>query len=166
MTAKFSFNKPDVSDEEITNYINRRDNITVITFISSYNGIPHMCPVWGGFFNGKFFFQSEDYSFKIKSIKNGSNKIGVSIIDPRQFPEYLEGEIPYVSLGGLATVRTKKEFTEFEKILRLIFRKYVEKEEEQEKLLNFVLEEVKTRVLIEVLPEWVKARKVPKSGAK
>ncbi|MFX1508040.1 MAG: hypothetical protein ACFFDC_18300 [Promethearchaeota archaeon] len=166
MAAKFSFKKSDVTDEEIMSYINRRENITVITFISSLTGIPHTCPVWGGFFDGRFFFQSEDYSTKVKSIRNGAEKIGVSIIDPRQFPEYLEGYFPYISLGGRAIVRRKKDFGDFEKILRLIFQKYVEDEKERVRLLNYVLKEVKTRVLIEVLPEWVKARKVPKAAPK
>ena len=166
MAAKFSFNKSDVTDQEITSYINRRENITVITFISSLCGIPHTCPAWGGFFDGKFFFQLEDYSTKIKSIRNGKEKIWVSIIDPRQFPEYLEGYFLYISLDGRVIVRTKKDFGDFEKILRLIFQKYIEDKKEQGKLLNYVLKEIKTRVLIEVLPEWVKARKVPKTASK
>ncbi len=158
---EFSFNKPGISDQEIINYLNQRENVITISFISPYSGIPHMCPVWGVFFNGRFFFQAEDYSTKIKFIKNGNEKIGISVIDPHQFPDYSEGSIPYISLGGSTKIRTKKDYEDFEQILRKIFLKYVQNENEREKLTKFVLEEVKTRVLIEVIPEWVKAGKIP-----
>ncbi len=161
---EFSFNKPGISDQEIIDYLNQRENIITISFVSPYSGIPHMCPVWGIFFNGRFIFQAEDYSTKIKSIKSGNEKIGISVIDPHQFPDYSEGSIPYISLGGSTQIRTKKNYVEFEKILRMIFLKYIENEQEREKLSKFVLEEVKTRVLIEVIPEWVKAGKVPKTA--
>jgi hypothetical protein len=163
LTVKFSFDKPDVSDKEIIEYINQRKNIITISFISPYNGIPHMCSVWGVFVNGKFYFQSEDYTSKIKSIKKGFRKIGISIVDSHQYPDYLEGSIPYISLGGSVKIRTKDKFAAFEEILREIFTKYIEDEKERKKVTNFVLEEVKTRVLIEIVPEWVKAVKVPKN---
>jgi hypothetical protein len=163
MTDGFSFNKPDITDEEIIDYLNKRENIVTISFISPYSGIPHLCPVWGIYFKGRFFFQTEDYLSKIKSIKQGNNKIGISVIDPHQFPDYSEGSIPYISLGGSAKIRTKKEFTEFKKIINLIFLKYIQDEKERKKVRNFVLKEVKTRVLVEVIPEWVKAGKVPQS---
>ncbi|MFX0052073.1 MAG: hypothetical protein ACFE8U_12390 [Candidatus Hermodarchaeota archaeon] len=161
--SKFSFNKPGVTDKEIINYINHRESIIIISFISPYSGIPHLCPVWGIYFNGGFFFQTEDYTAKIKSIKSGYDKIGISVVDPQQFPEYSEDSIPYLSLGGTATIRTKEDFSDFEKILKLIFLKYIEEKEERDKVTNFVLEEVKTRVLIEVDPEWVKVAQVPKT---
>ncbi len=162
MTERFAFNKPDIPDEEIIDYLNKRENIITISFLSPYNGIPHLCPVWGIYFNGKFFFQTEDYLLKIKSIKKGNSKIGISVIDPNQFPDYSEGSIPYISLGGSVTIRTKKDFTEFNKILNLLFLKYIQDEKERNKVTNFVLKEVKTRVLVEVIPEWVKAVRVPK----
>ncbi|MFX0185587.1 MAG: hypothetical protein ACFE95_21090 [Candidatus Hodarchaeota archaeon] len=160
---KFSFNRSEISDKEIIDYLNHRENIVTVSFISPYSGIPHLCPVWGVYFNGGFFFQTEDYSFKIKSIKNGYNKIGITVIDPQQFPDYSEGSIPYISLGGTAIIRTKERFTDFEKILKLIFLKYIEEKEERSKVTNFVLEDVKTRVLVEITPEWVKAVRVPKT---
>ena len=163
MSDKFSFHKPDVSDEEIIEYINQRENIITISFVSAYSGIPHMCPVWGIFSNGRFFFQSEDYASKIKSVKKGNDKIGVSIINPDQFPDYIEGSIPYISIGGTAKIRTKDKFADFETILKEIFLKYIEDEKERKKVQKFVLDEVKTRVLIELVPEWVKAGKVPKN---
>lgn len=163
MANDFTFNKPDISDEEIIEYLNQRENIITVSFISPYSGIPHMCPIWGIFFNGRFFFQTEDYLSKVKSIENGY-KIGVSIVDPQQFPDYSGGSIPYISLGGTAIIRTKEEFVDFEKILKLVFLKYIEEKEERDKVTNFVLEEVKTRVLVEVAPEWVKAVRVPKTS--
>jgi hypothetical protein len=163
LNSTFTFNKPDISDEEIIKYINQRENIITISFISPHTGIPHMCPVWGIFLDDRFIFQSEDYSVKIKAMKKGNEKIGVSIIDPQLFPDYSEGSIPYISLGGTAKIRTKEGYPEFESILKEIFRKYIIDEEEREKVKNFVLNEIKTRVLIEVIPEWVKAGKVPKS---
>ncbi|MFX0207985.1 MAG: hypothetical protein ACFFDT_18510 [Candidatus Hodarchaeota archaeon] len=160
----FSFNKPGVTDEEIINYINHRESVMVVSFVSPYSGIPHLCPVWGIYFNGGFFFQTEDYTAKIKSIKRGYDKIGISVVDPQQFPEYSEDSIPYISFGGTAIIRTKEKFSDFEKILKLIFLKYIVEEDERTKVTNFVLEEVKTRVLIEIVLEWVKVAKVPKTN--
>jgi hypothetical protein len=165
MSEKFSFNKPNVSDEEIIEYLNTRENIITVSFISSYSGIPHMCPVWGYFSpsHGSFFFQTEDYVSKTKSIEKGNDKIGVSIVDPHQFPDYKAGSIPYISIGGTAKIHTKDKFADFETILKEIFLKYFEDEKERKKVLKFVLNEVKTRVLVEIDPEWVKAIKVPKN---
>jgi hypothetical protein len=161
---KFSFNKPGVPDEEIINYINHRESIITVSFVSPYTRIPHLCPVWGIYFNGGFFFQTEDYTAKIKSIKSGYDKIGISVVDPLQFPEYSEDSIPYLSLGGTATIHTMENFSDFGKILKLIFLKYIEEEDERDKVIKFVLEEVKTRVLVEVAPEWVKVPRVPKTN--
>lgn len=161
LMTKFSFNVQNISDDEIMTYLNQRNNITVLSFVSPYSGIPHMCPVWGVFINGKFFFQTEDYSFKVKFIKKGNDKIGVSIVDPSLFPDYSESSIPYISLGGTATIRTKDEFEDFEKVIAQIFLKYIEDKEERIKVSNFVLNEVKSRILVEVNPEWIKAIKVP-----
>lgn len=91
MSGKFTSNRPDISDKEITDYINRKENIITISFISPYSGIPHMCPVWGIFHDGRFIFQADDYSAKVKAIEKGNNKIGISISDPKQYPDYSEG---------------------------------------------------------------------------
>jgi hypothetical protein len=163
LSNKFSFNKPDVSDDEIIAYINQRDHVITIAFTSPTNKIPHMCPVWGIFANGKFYFQSEDYSTKNKAIEKGYTKIGVSIVDPQQFPDYSEGAIPYIGLGGTAKIHTKQEYPEFTSILKKIFLKYINDEKERNKVTQYVLTEVPTRVLIEVTPEWVKAGKIPKN---
>ncbi len=74
-----------------------------------------------------------------------------------------EGAILYISLGGTATIRTRKEFKEFEDMYRKTFLKYVEDQKERVKITKFVLEEIKTRVFIEVTPEWIKAVRVPKT---
>ncbi|NPD89019.1 MAG: hypothetical protein HGN29_09845 [Asgard group archaeon] len=163
MSENFSFNKPDLEDEEIIEYINKRENITTIAFVSPYSGIPHMCPVWGIFHRGRYFFQSDDYLAKTKSIEKGNDKIGISVTDPSQYPDYSENEIPYISFGGKALIRRKNEFEEFEEILMIIFLKYFLDKKTREKVFKFVMEEVKTRVLIEVIPEWIKARKIPLS---
>ncbi len=124
MSKSFSFNKPGLKDEEIIEYINNRENITTISFVSPYTGIPHMCPVWGIFHEGRYFFQSDDYMAKTKSIEKGNDKIGISVADSSQYPDYSVGFIPYVSLGGKAKIRKKEEFKEFWDIIKLIFQKY------------------------------------------
>lgn len=121
MKDEFTFNKPNVSDEEIIEYINKRENIITVSFISPFSGIPHMCPVWGIFSNGRFFLQTEDYSSKIKSIRKG-NKIGISIVDSHQFPDYKVGSIPYISIDGTAKIRTKDDFADFKPVLEEIFQ--------------------------------------------
>ncbi len=161
MSPNFSFNKPDLSDKEIIEYINKRENITTISFISPHTGIPHMCPVWGIFHQGLYFFQSDDYMAKTKAIEKGNDMIGISVIDSSQYPDYSEGSIPYVSFGGKAKIRKKEEFSEFWNIIQLIFLKYFLDEETREKTLAFVKNEVPSRILIEVKFEWVKALKVP-----
>ncbi|MHA2330163.1 MAG: hypothetical protein ACXACR_16720, partial [Candidatus Hodarchaeales archaeon] len=118
MTEEFSFNNPKATDEEILEYLNNREFPTTISFISPKNRIPHMCPVWGVFSNGKYFFQADDYSFKVKFIEKGNDKIGVSIVDPKLFPDYSDDSIPYISLGGTALIRTKEEFKDFKKIIQ------------------------------------------------
>ncbi len=162
MKKNFSFNKPKIRDEEIINYINQRENVITISWVSPYTGILHSCPVWGIFFDGRFYFQTEDYLAKTKAIKKGYNQIGITIINPQQFPDYSEGEIPYISLGGKATIHTS-EFKNFKKIIEEIFIKYFDDEKKRKEVLTFVLEKVKSRVLIEVFPKWIKAGKVPKT---
>lgn len=161
MTTSFSFNKPGLSDEEIIEYINKRENITNISFISPYTGIPHMCPVWGIFHQGRYFFQSDDYMAKTKAIEKGNDKIGVSVAAPSQYPDYTEGSIPYVSLGGKAKIRKKEDFEEFWKIIKLIFLKYFLDEETRNKTIEFIKNKVPSRIIIEVKPEWVKAIRIP-----
>ncbi|MFX1253355.1 MAG: hypothetical protein ACFFCZ_17230 [Promethearchaeota archaeon] len=161
----FSFNISNVTDEEILNYLNQREYITIVSFVSPYTGIPHLCPVWGVFIGGKYYFQTDDHTYKVKFIKKGNNKLGISVTDPSLFPDYLEDSIPYLSLGGTATILTKKHFTDFEKILKLIFLKYIIDEEERTKVFKFVLNEMKSRVLIGITPEWVKVPRVPKKNS-
>jgi hypothetical protein len=165
MSRKFTFNRPDISDKEIIDYINQRENIITISFISPYSDIPHMCPVWGIFHDGKFIFQTDDYSAKVKAIEKGNHKIGVSIANPKQYPELnpSEGSILYISFGGTATIRTRTEFKEFEDMYKKTFLKYIEDQKERAKITKFVLEEIKTRVFIEVTPEWIKTVRVPKT---
>ncbi len=163
MSSGFTFNKPGLSDDEIIEYINKRENITTISFLSPYTGIPHMCPVWGIFHQGKYFFQSDDYMAKTKSIEKGNNKIGISVTDPSQYPDYSEDSIPYVSFGGKARIRKKEEFAEFWDIIKLIFLKYFLDEKTRENTLEFVKNEILSRIIIEVTPEWVKAKRVPSS---
>ncbi len=165
MSDNLVFNQPDVSDEEIITYSNERENIITISFMSPSNQIPHMCPVWGIIENGKLYFQTEDYAAKTKAIEKGYPKIGVSIIDPKQFPEYSAGQIPYISFGGTARILTKKEYPDFRKILKKIFTKYIEDEKERAKVTKFVMNDVPTRVLIEVTPEWIKAIKVKNNSS-
>ncbi len=162
MSGKFTFGRLDISDKEIIDYINKKENIITISFISPYSSIPHMCPVWGIFHNGRFIFQADDYTAKVKAIERGNNKIGISVVDPKQYPDYTEGSIPYVSFGGTATVRTRTEFKEFESILKEIFLKYIEDPKERTKITTFVLGKAGTRVFVEVTPEWTKALRVPK----
>lgn len=165
ITQKFEFNIPDISDAEILTYLNQRENVTAISFISPYTGIPHMCPVWSVFANGRIYFQSDAHNMKVKAIEKGNNQLGLSVMDPRFFPDYATGSIPYISLGGPATIRTKEEFADFEEIIKLIFLKYVEDEVERIKLTNIVCNEIKGRILVEIIPKWLKAIKAPKNQA-
>jgi hypothetical protein len=158
----FSFNISNVTDEEILNYLNQREYITIVSFISPYTGIPHLCPVWGVFVEGKYYFQTDDHTFKVKFIKKGNNKLGISVTDPSLFPDYSEDSIPYLGLGGTAVIQTKEHFKDFEKILKLIFLKYIIDEEERIKVFKFVLDKMKSRILIEITPDWVKVPRVPK----
>lgn len=163
ITQEFEFNIQNISDAEILAYLNQRENVTTISFISPYTDIPHMCPVWSVFANGRVYFQSDDHTMKVKAIEKGNSQVGVSVMDPRFFPDYAADSIPYISLGGPATIRTKEEFRDFEEIIKLIFLKYVEDEAERIKLTNIVSNEIKGRILIEVVPKWFKAIKVPKN---
>ncbi|MHA1978837.1 MAG: hypothetical protein ACW98I_18185 [Candidatus Hodarchaeales archaeon] len=162
--SEFLFSKPGVSDNEIIEYLNQRKNVTMISFISPYTGIPHMCPVWGILSNGRFFFQSDDFVSKTKAIRKGNDKIGISIADPTHFPDYSEGSIPYISFGGTAKIRSRDEFADFELILNEIFLKYILDKEERDKVLHYVLNNVKTRILVEIIPEWIKVAKIPKNN--
>ncbi|MFQ5979911.1 MAG: hypothetical protein ACE5OZ_17405 [Candidatus Heimdallarchaeota archaeon] len=161
VTQEYAFNIANISDAEILTHLNQRDNVTTISFVSPFTDIPHMCPVWCVFVNGKVYFQSDDHTWKVKAIEKGNNQVGLSVMDPRWFPDYVEGSIPYISLGGPATIRTKEEFADFEEIIKLIFLKYVEDDAERIKLMNIVMNELKGRILIEVLPKWFKVIKVP-----
>jgi hypothetical protein len=120
-----------------------------------------MCPVWGIFVNGKYYAQTEDYVLKAKSVEKGYDKLGICIVAPDQFPDYSAGNMPYLSLGGTTKIRTRDNFRDFEKIITMIMEKYIEDKGEREKVTTFVLNEVKTRVLLEITPEWVKVLKVP-----
>ncbi|MFX0114706.1 MAG: hypothetical protein ACFFB3_09165 [Candidatus Hodarchaeota archaeon] len=162
ITQKYAFNIPNISDAEILAYLNRRENVTTISFISPYTDIPHICPVWSIFANGRVYFQSDDHTMKIKAIEKGNNQVGLSVMDSRFFPDYVEGSIPYISLGGPAIIRTKDKFADFEKIIKLIFLKYVEDEVERIKLTNIVCNELKGRILVEIVPKWFKIIKIPK----
>ncbi len=161
MKRQFSFNSSKATDQEIYEYIDTRENIFIISFVSPKTGIPHMCPVWGIFLNGSFFFQTDDHTVKVKYIKQGYEKIGISIVDPALFPDYKQNSIPYLSFGGSALIRLKSEFPEFVPILNEIFVKYIPDEQERKKVLEEVLTLRKNRVLIEVIPEWVKITRVP-----
>jgi nitroimidazol reductase NimA-like FMN-containing flavoprotein (pyridoxamine 5'-phosphate oxidase superfamily) len=161
MVTDFSFNNPKVSDKEIIEYIDKRENIVTISFISPYTSIPHMCPVWCIFHKGKFYFQSEDYNAKTKAIKKGNDKIGITFVDPNQFPDYSAGSIAYISVGGKASILTKDSSDAFAKILEITFQKYFTDEKERKRVFDFVLEKVKTRVFIEVNPDWIKVAKIP-----
>lgn len=161
MKEQFSFNSTKATDQEIYEYIDTRENIFIISFVSPKTGIPHMCPVWGIFLDGSFFFQTDDHTVKVKFIKKGSNKLGVSIVDPDLFPDYSRNSIPYLSFGGSALIRSKAEFPEFIHILNQIFLKYILNEQERKNILEEVLTLRQSRVLIEVIPEWVKITRVP-----
>ncbi len=166
IAQKFEFNIPNISDAEILAYLNQRENVTTISFISPYTDIPHMCPVWSVFANGRIYFQSDDHTMKVKAIEKGNSHVGVSVMDPQFFPDYVTGSIPYISLGGPATIRTKEKFADFEEIIKLIFLKYVEDEAERIKLTNIVCNELKGRILVEVVPKWVKVIKISENQDK
>jgi len=103
-----------VKIDVVLNYLNQREYITIASFISPYTGIPHMCPVWGVFVEGKYYFQTDDHTFKVKFIKKGNNKLGISVTDPSLFPDYSEDSIPYnpkvfppkkIIISGLKSIR-------------------------------------------------------------
>ncbi|MHA2499346.1 MAG: hypothetical protein ACXAEL_07255 [Candidatus Hodarchaeales archaeon] len=103
---------------------------------------------------------------KVKAIEKGNNQVGLSVMDPRFFPDYAAGSIPYISLGGPATIRTKEDFADFEEIIKSIFLKYVEDETERIKLTNIVCNEIKGRILVEVVPKWFKVIKISENQDK
>ncbi len=161
---RFSFYKDNITDDEIINYLHNRENVVILSFTSNYTNIPHMCVVWGYFFKGKYYFQTDDHTRKVRSMEKGNDKMGISVVDPNQFPDYSPGSIPYISLGGTCRIRTKNDFEQFEEVITLLMTNYVLDVDLRNKYLHTIMNELPGRVLIEMNPEWVKVIKLPEDS--
>lgn len=158
---QFSFNNPKATDEEIISYINNPNHITTISFVSTSTNIPYLCPVWGVYYEGKYYFQTDENTQKVRFLKKGNDKFGISIVDPKNYPDYKSGSIPYISFGGKTQIIKKDQYDFFEKLINLILSKYIENKDEVKKTQQEILEIRDQRIILATSFDWLKVARAP-----
>jgi hypothetical protein len=150
----YKFNRKYFTEEKITKYINQQNNTVVLVITSLKTGQISMGPSWMVYYDGKFYFPGQRGTLKSKLIEEGNVSCGVTVVDPKYFPQVKKGEIPYVTVIGEAKVYYPGEFNYYPEILKLYFLKYEDVSvEEAQEIAEKVGKESKTSALIELTPK-------------
>lgn len=125
--------------KEQQNLLNQ--SLIAVVSVLSPKGLPHLTPIWFVEENNKIYFSTMITRKKGKFLRL-NNSIGINITHP-------DGG-PYVSIVGKAVIQTREKFSNYDKIVRQIFDRYVNNAE-KEKMIQDNLSN-KDRILIEINP--------------
>ena len=151
----YKFNRKYFSDEKITDYVNKQNNVVIMSITSLKTGQISMGPSWMVYDNGKFYFPGQRGTIKSKLIESGEVSAGLTVVDPQYFPEVKKGEIPYVTVLGEAKLYYPGEFDGYARVMKKYFTKYNYEnwsESDIEEVSERVGRESKTSALIEIIP--------------
>lgn len=105
------------------------------------SGYPYMTPIWFVEYEEKIYFSTE-ITRKKGEFLSKNNKIGFNITHP-------DGH-PYLTIVGKANIRHKDEFEDYEKVLGMLFDRYMDPDKKEEGMMHNLNNE--NRILVEIEP--------------